>query len=141
MKGVFIIYIFRYSLLKMNDKDRDRARTMSGQEQQVQIKNVKFYRVEPLDHSKPCMLPTYRHLYQRFLTIKEDMGKDTGAWKTALQMVSSEFIYDWVMMNVYTIKMSNVANKFEKILKQYRPLVNEQPRIGSKRSLLTKLML
>ena len=106
----------------MTDKDRDRARTRSGQYLDVQIKDVKFYRVEPLDHSKPCMLPTYRHLYQRFLTIKEDLGKDTGAWKTALQMVSSEFIYDWVMMNVYTITIKNVATKFDKILIQFQSI-------------------
>ena len=106
----------------MGDHSRDRGRTRSGQELHVQIKDVKFYRAEHLDHSKPCMLPTFRHLYQRFMTIKEDLGKEVGAWKTAVEMVASEFIYDWVMMNVYTIALQNVAKKFDKNLTSFKSI-------------------
>ena len=106
----------------MNEPEKVRARTRSGEDLHVQIKNVKFYCAEPPDHSKACMLPTYRHLYQRFLTTKEDLGKEKGAWKTAVEMVSSEFIYDWVMMNVYTIKHLNVSKKFDKILTMFKSI-------------------
>ena len=107
----------------MGDHSRDRGRTRSGQDLHVQIKDVKFYRSEPLDHSKPCMLPTYRHLYQRFMTIKEDLGSNVvGAWKTAVEMVASEFIFDWVMMNVYTIALQNVSRKFDKILTIFKSI-------------------
>ena len=106
----------------MNDPEKGRARTRSGDDLHVQIKNVKFYCAEPPDHSKACMLPTYRHRYQRFLTIMEDLGKDKGAWKTAVEMVSSEFIYDWVMINIYTIKHLNVSKKFDKILTMFKSI-------------------
>ena len=75
--------------------DKERRRTRSGEDLHVAIKDVKFYRAEPLDHSKPNMLPSFKHLYQRFLTIKDDLGKQKGAWKTSMEMVASEFIYDW----------------------------------------------
>ena len=85
------------------------------------IKDVKFYRAEPLDHNMlPSMLPSFKHLYQRFLTIKEDLGKQKGAWKTSVEMVASEFIYDWVMMNIYTITYQNVCKKFDKILLAFK---------------------
>ena len=100
--------------------DTSKVRTRSGQDLNIQIKHVKFYRAEPLDHSKACMLPTYMHLYQRFFTIKADLGKEKGAWKTAVEIVTSEFIYDWVMMNVYTISHQAVFKKFDKILNNFK---------------------
>ena len=102
--------------------DKERRRTRSGEDLNVVIKNVRFYRADPLDHSKPNMLPTFKHLYQRFLTIKEDMGKVKGAWKTCVEMVAAEFIYDWVMMNIYTIGYQNVCKKFDKILTDFKYL-------------------
>ena len=95
-----------------------RSRTRSGQDLHVEIKGVKFYKAEPLEHTKPQMLPKYCHLYQRFLTIKEESPKKvSGLWNTLVQTVVSEFIYDWVMMNVYTISHQAVTKKLDIILK------------------------
>ena len=104
--------------IKSTMADSQRSRTRSGQDLNLQIKNVKFHKVEPLDLSKPQMLPTYKHLYQRFLTIKEDLGHGfSDSWGSAVKMVAYEFIFDRTMMNVYTIRYDNVYKKFDKILK------------------------
>ena len=103
----------------MEAAESSRSRTRSGQDLQIQIKDVKFYKADPLDHTKPQMLPTYGHLYQRFLTVKAELGGVAGAWDSAVELVATEFIYDWVMMNIYTISTKSVIKKFDKLLKEF----------------------
>ena len=106
--------------------DHERKRTRSGEHLNIEIKNVKFHRADPLDHSLPNKLPSYRHLYQRFLTIQQDLGREKGAWKDAVGMVASEFIYDWVMLNIYTISYKNVCKHFDRFFLDFK-LVQKWP--------------
>ena len=99
--------------------DDQGRKTRSDLDVHIQIKDVKFYKSDLLDHSKSQMLPTYRHLYERFFTIKADQSNQEGSWKLAVQELASEFIFDWVMMNLYTVSFKSVCKKFDKLLRSF----------------------
>ena len=101
----------------MNSEQK--RKTRSDLDLHVQIKDVKFFKSEVLDHRKPQMLPTYRHLYERFLTMKSKHTNMPGFGTFVIQSLASEFIFDWVMMNIYTITFKSVCKKFDKILKSF----------------------
>ena len=99
--------------------DDQGRKTRSDLDVHIQIKDVKFYKTDLLDHSKSQMLPTYHHLYERILTIRADQSNQEGFWKLAVQELASEFICDRVKMNRYTISFNSVCKKFDKLLRSF----------------------
>ena len=88
----------------MNDNERTKSRTRSGDILNTDIPDVVFQRADMLDHSKSQMLPSYRHLFERYLTLKDLKKSDRSVkWDWHVRELASEFIYEWVVMNVYCL--------------------------------------
>ena len=78
-----------------------------------ELKGIKFSVAEPLDFSKAQMLPSFKHLIERYLTLNKSKE---STMKSICQTLASEFEFSWIYMNVYPISTRAIKEKMSRFL-------------------------
>lgn len=87
------------------------------------LNDIAFKRREPIDLTKIGQLPTYRYLYERYLTGLKDKPKNLkGKKDIVINDIISEFRNAWIFMNIPPQTRPGVRTKFNKLLNKFDKL-------------------
>lgn len=78
-----------------------------------EVKGVKFLVAEPLNFSRAQMLPNFKHLVERYLTMSREKESN---FKLICQTLACEFEYEWIYMNIYPISVKAIKVKMMRFL-------------------------